>query len=542
MADRVIRASSIDELRVHNLGLIPEANIEPGGGLVVISGETGTGKTLLLGALRLLRGDQARKDQIGPNGDETVVEARLVDDVGEQILTRTVKRDRSRAMLDGAMATAGRLAAALEGVLDVVGQHDRTLLRDAAAVRRLLDGVLDADGVEALNRYREQWERLTEIENEATALGGNRRALERELDMVRFQHDEIERAGFEEGDDENLAQRAVRLRNAAELGERLGSAATATGEGGASELIDAAVREIHAAARTDASLDDLGELAVQVGELLSELNGEIARTIGELDHDPRELDRVEQRTALLSELKRKYGDTLSEILEFKTAAGLRTVELESLLSRSEEIEELLASARERVAVAAADLTRRRGEAGDRLAQAATIHLADLGFSDPIVEFTLTPQEPGPDGADRITLGFASDRALKPAPVASIASGGELSRLILALRLGAGVADVPIIAFDEIDAGIGGTTALAMGRKLKGLAEGRQVFCVTHLPQVAAFADKHYVVQREGNAAHVAAVDGEDRIEELSRMLAGVPDSAQGRGHAAELLEIAASSR
>jgi len=531
----------LDELRVTNLGLIPDAQIEPGPGLVVISGETGTGKTLLLGALRLLRGEQARKDQIGPGGDTTVVEARFVDDDEEHILTRSVNRTRSKAGIDGSMATAATLAAALDGVLDVVGQHDRTLLRETTAVRSLLDGTLNSEGTEALARYRAVWANLVGVESEAEALGGDRRALERELDMVRFQHREIADAGFERGDEADLVVRASRLRNTEELRERLGAAERAAGDQGGAEVLSAVARELHAAARVDASLGPLVEMGDQVVELLSELNAEIVRVASELDHEPRELEHVESRLALLFDLKRKYGDDLEAVLEFEAKAEARANELEALLERSEAIDRLLAAARRDVEAAADDVTGHRERAGERLAEATIEHLRDLGFGDPVVAFTIVPRDPGPQGADRITLEFASDRALPLAPVSNVASGGELSRLILALRLAAGAAGVSIIAFDEIDAGIGGSTALAMGKKLKALSLDRQVFCVTHLPQVAAFADRHFVVEREGNVASVTRIDGDRQLEELSRMLAGLTDSAQGRGHAAELLDVAARS-
>ena len=174
----------------------------------------------------------------------------------------------------------------------------------------------------------------------------------------------------------------------------------------------------------------------------------------------------------------------------------------------------------------------------RVAAGAIAHLRDLGFGDPVVAFQITEREPGPDGADHVVLKFSSDRALEPGPNSKIASGGELSRLILALRLAAGAGEAAVIAFDEIDAGTGGATALAMGRKLQMLAHERQVLCVTHLPQVAAFADSHFVVRRSGNTATVERLEGDQRLEELSRMLAGLPDSERGKAHAEELLKIA----
>ncbi|MGB9359623.1 MAG: hypothetical protein WCC01_13815 [Acidimicrobiia bacterium] len=531
----------LDELTVENLGLIPNAYLEPGPGLVVITGETGTGKTLLLGALRLLRGESARKDQIGPAGDETVVQARFLTDGEEHILGRQVDQRRSRATIDGSMVTAASLAESLSGVLDVVGQHDRTMLSEPRAVRRALDAAMDDEGHEAFGRYTAAWSGYVEVGERAAALGGGRRALERELEMLRFQRDEIEGAGFSTGDEQVLGERASRLRNAEELRERLGSVRESAGDQGAAGSLERAVRDLRAASRVDPSLSDLADLGDQITESLSEFNTEVGRVSADLDHDPRELEHVEQRRALIADLKRKYGDDLDAVLEFGRGAANRADELEGLLDQADVIEQQLAAARSKVEDAAADLRRHRQSAGARVAEGTVGHLRDLGFTDPIVAFAITEREPGPEGGDQVVLNFSSDRALEPGPISKVASGGELSRLILALRLAAGASEVAVVAFDEIDAGTGGATALAMGRKLKDLARDRQVFCVTHLPQVAAFADTHFVVRRESNTASVAELDGDHRLEELSRMLAGLPDSERGRAHAEELLRIAGAT-
>lgn len=528
----------LDELKVENLGLIPHAHLEPGPGLIVISGETGTGKTLLLGALRLLRGESARKDQIGPTGDETVVEARFVEHGEERILGRRVDQRRSRATVDGSLATAASLAEHLSGVLDVVGQHDRTMLSEPRAVRRTLDAAMDSDGHDALDRYTLAWRAYVEVTERAETLGGDRRALERELDMVRFQRDEIMSAGFVPGEAGELGERAGRLRNAEELRERLGAVRELAGDQGAAESLERAIRELRAASRVDPSLTDLADRGDQLTESLSEFNAEVGRGSADLDHDPRELEQVEQRLSLVADLKRKYGDDLDSVLRFGEVAAQRAEELEVLLDQADVIEQQLADSRSSVADAAADVRGHRMAAGARVATGAIEHLRDLGFGDPIVEFEITEREPGPEGGDQVVLKFSSDRALEPGPISKVASGGELSRLILALRLAAGAGEAAVVAFDEIDAGTGGATALAMGKKLHDLAHDRQVFCVTHLPQVAAFADTHFVVRRDANTATVDRLEGDERLEELSRMLAGLPDSERGRAHAEELLKIA----
>ena len=304
--------------------------------------------------------------------------------------------------------------------------------------------------------------------------------------------------------------------------------------------MDAAARELRIAARTDPSLDALAAQAADAAVLLSELHAEIARTAGAIDRDPHALADVETRLARLGDLRRKYGDTLDDILTFGEEAGNRAGELDHLLGRAQELEEEERAALIEVTGAGTELAAARLTAGARLGETAEGHLRDLGFSEPIVRLDVQPADPSPSGADRVGLAFASDAALPPAPVARIASGGELSRLVLALRLAGGAGDAAVVAFDEIDAGIGGATALAMGRKLAALKTTRQVLCVTHLPQVAAFADSHFVVTRVGNRASVRSVRGEERVEELSRMLAGLPGSDKGRDHAAELLTLASS--
>jgi DNA repair protein RecN (Recombination protein N) len=529
----------LDELAVENLGLIAEAHLEPPAGFVVITGETGAGKTLLLGALRLLRGDAAPKGQIGPAGDEARVEARLVSSGRDVVLARRVSSSRSRAYLDGSMVPARVLGEHTTGVLEIVGQHDRLLLTESGAVRDILDGVLEQGGNRGRDTYLGAWANLAAVRAELALLGSDRHGLERELDMARFQVEEIDAAGFSPGEDVELAARATRLRNAETLAEKLTGAERALdGTGGAGDGVEAAVRELRQAARSDPSLEATVTQAEEAAMLVAELTSEIGRIGSTLQRDREALDVVEARLALLGDLKRKYGDTLAEVLAFGEKTAQRVAELEDLLGRSGKLEDEMALAADALASSAADLRAERVRAADTVTQAAIEHLRDLGFGDPVVEFEVTPIEPGPTGADRITVKFASDASLQPAPVARIASGGELSRLVLAIRLAAGRAEATVVAFDEIDAGLGGETALAMGRKLASLGQDRQVLCVSHLPQVAAFADAHFVVERTGTQASVRRVEGDDRVDELTRMLAGLAGSQKGRDHAAELLALA----
>ncbi len=531
----------LDELQVRNLGLIEEATVEPGGGFVVVTGETGTGKTLLLGALRLLRGEPARKDQIGPAGDEARVEGRFVVDGVETTLGRRVGAARSRAYLDGAMVPVKALARKMEHLVEIVGQHDHLRLADRSALLGMVDSALTGAERGAVAAYERAWEHLVELRARADLIGGDRRALERELDMLRFQIDEIEGAAFAPGDDVELDRTASRLRNAEELGAHLAAAAGALGDEGAAGALHVAVRELTAAARLDPDLGAIADQLTDLAGILADAGTDVARRQMDLDVEPAVLEEVERRLALLGDLRRKYGDDLDDVLAFAERARARVAELGDLLEEAEELGGRIDRAAADVADAAEALTAVRVKAAERIRAGALEHLRELGFSSPLLGFTFERVDPGPRGADRVELGFSSDDTLAPAPIGRVASGGELSRIVLAVRLAAASATAEVLAFDEIDAGVGGVTALAMGRKLADLARGRQVLCVTHLPQVAAFADHHLVVERTGTTATVRRVDGEARLEELSRMLSGLPDSIKGREHAAELLELAASA-
>lgn len=532
----------LDELTVGNLGLIAEARIEPGPGLIALTGETGAGKTLLLGALRLLRGDNARTDRIGPAADETRVDGRFLVDGIEITVARRVAASRSRAYLDGVMSPATALTERLGGIVEIVGQHEHITLGRDRAVRGIVDASLDTGGRTAADRYGESWAAHRALLADRDAIGGDRRTLERDLDLARHQAREIAAAGFSEGEDAELAATLQRLRYAQEIAAALGRAYAALGEDAAADSLGEAVDAVREASEHDPGLEGLaGRLDAAAAEV-ADVAAEVRRAAEAMEHDPESLEEAEQRMAVLGDLRRKYGDTLDEVLEFGRSSEAEVLRLHGLLDRADSLAGEIEAAARDLTEAAGDLSVARVAAADRLSTVAVGHLTELGFQDPVVRIVVEAVDPGPSGADRVRLLFASDAALEPGPVGRIASGGELSRLVLAIHLSAGVADVPVVAFDEIDAGIGGSTALAMGRKLADLAVGRQVFVVTHLPQVAAFADAHYVVERTGPAATVRRVEGEARVAELTRMLGGLPESERGRSHAAELIALAAGNR
>ena len=533
---------ALDELIVENLGIIEHAQIEPGPGLVVFTGETGAGKTLLLGALRLLLGSQGRRDLVGPHGGQAVVQGRFSFD-GEEVVAvrRLTGSGKSRAYLDGIMAPVGALGLRLGGSVELTAQHDHVLLGRPEHLRGIVDAITGDEGDAARASYAGAWGAAAELDRKRRAIGGDRRGVERELATARHQVEDIAGSGFAAGDDVELERLAGRLRNARAILDDLDQAATALGEDGVDGHLDTVVRSLARAAGNDPGLAAVGEQASEVAALVGELRTDVARAAAGLDDDPARLDEVEERMARLTELRRRYGDTLDEVLAFGASERSRAEELEGLLATADDLDGAIAIAADVLAAAGDRLMEVRRQGAGRIAEAAVRHLVELGFNDPVVALTVTEATPGPEGADRVELRFASDSSLDPGPVARVASGGELSRLVLALRLAAGSDDAPIAAFDEIDAGVGGVVALELGRKLARFSVGRQVLCVTHLPQVAAHADQHYLVERTGTTTGVHLLDHDGRVEELARMLAGMPDSERGRDHAAELLATARGS-
>ncbi|MBI5158017.1 MAG: DNA repair protein RecN, partial [Acidimicrobiia bacterium] len=310
-------------------------------------------------------------------------------------------------------------------------------------------------------------------------------------------------------------------------------------EGGAGDVLRTALGHLESAARVDATLHDHATRLRALLTDLDDLGRDLRGAADSIDHDPAVHAAAEERAAVLAGLRRKYGATVDEVIAYGAEAEERAANLERIAARAETIAADIAAAEQSALVTGEALAAARRIAGKHLADEALEYLRQLGFREPVLVIEVESSPPGPHGADRVRLLFASDAGLTPGPVSRVASGGELSRLVLAIRVAAGVADADVVAFDEIDAGIGGATALAMGELLARLAVDRQVLVVTHLPQVAAFADTQFVVERVGREAAVRSVQGDDRIAEVARMLGGIGESDSGRNHAAELLALAA---
>lgn len=524
----------IDELVVRNLGVIREARVELGPGLTVVTGETGAGKTLLLGALRMLLGADARSDLVGPFGDEAVVEGRLVVGGAEVGAGRRLRREgRSRAYLNGSIASTAALDEATTGAVEIIGQHDQLSITRPAEVRRLVDRRLDDDGNTVRDAYAVAWKERAALLADRQALGGDRPALERERATARHDVETIRAAALVDGEDEALDARLDRLRNAERIRSLGADAAEAVDR--ARDDVGAAVGLLRKLVALDATVASVLSSVDGVESELGEAATSLARLLEDLEVTPDDLESAENRRALLSDLARRYGPTVGDILAFGERQARRAEELDGLLDRADRIDDELSAAERRLAAAGKALREARQRAGGALVADALDHLRALGFTRPLLSVRVEESEPAPAGADVVVIEFASDDRLEPGPVSKVASGGELSRLVLSLRLAGDAGEAGAVVFDEIDTGVGGVTAIAVGEKLAALARSRQVLCVTHLPQVAAHADTHWVVDREGDEAVVRRVEDDARIDELTRMLAGIPESERGREAAEELL-------
>lgn len=534
----------LEELHVRDLALIEEAWLEFGPGMTVLTGETGAGKTVLVGALKLLLGERADATLVRSGAAEAVVEGRLGIDGVEHTARRRVAADgRSRCYLDGEMTTVTGLGDALGPLVDLHGQHDHQLLLQPASHVSHLDRFAGDDAAVALSAYRGA---LSDFTAASAELGRLARALahrDARCEELRFVVDEIAAVSPRPGEDEEIADRIPRMRHAERLTEASSAAHQAlSGEAGAEEAGGEALASLLRVAGLDPVLDEmadeLGVVEARLGELVHRL-----RAYGEtVEHDPAALNEAEARLAVLASLKRRHGPTLEDVARTRDAAAEE-------LERLEEGEQGLAKARAVVeaaeaalVAAAAGLSRVRSKAAP--AFEARLAEASRGLAMPTARFEVALTAlPGAswsaDGAERVEFLYAPAAGEKARPLARIASGGEASRVMLALKGVLGGADqVPVLVFDEIDSGIGGAAALAVGERLRALSETHQVLVVTHLAQVAAFADAQLVVvktEHDGRArTSVNACSGEERVAELARMLSGSV-SEKSLAHARELL-------
>ena len=523
------------ELAATNLGVIEHLGLVFEPGMTAITGETGAGKTLLLTALELLIGGRADVAVVGPHGDEAVVEGRFIHDGDELVLQRIVPRDgRSRAYVNGRLATAGTLSDYGAQLVELHGQHAHTALTATSAQRAALDvfGAIDLEPlIEARMRERELVDRLE-------GLGGDDRQRLRELELLRFQVDEIDHAQIASPleDDELRAEEAL-LAGSTDNREAAAMAASLLGADGA---VDDGLATVTEALAGKPAFDGLADRVASLAADLADVAADARSMLESIEDDPERLAAIQERRRVLTGLRRKYGETLAEVLDYHDRTAARVGELEDRDRVAAELEAEIESARATTRKAATKVGRARRRAAPELAVALTANVRELALPNAHIECHV-----GDDPGDDVELQISMNKGAPLQPLSKIASGGELARTMLATRLVLS-ADPATMVFDEVDAGVGGAAAQAVGAALGRLGQQRQVLVVTHLAQVAAHADNHVTVVKDdsGKMVSVAAtvLDAEARIVELSRMLSGSPGSHSAREHAAELLADAASAK
>lgn len=568
----------IEELRIRDLGVIADATLPLGPGFTAITGETGAGKTMVVTALGLLMGARADSGAVRRGADaarvggliltdtpeiaEIVADAGGEIDDGELALTRTVSAEgRSRATVGGVAAPVGSLTRLAERLFAVHGQSEQLRLRSASAQREMLDR-FGGDSLRAhLDAYRAVHRERRALTEQLAHLTHDRDARAGEAARLRSEVEEIAAADPQPGEAEELRQRIDRLSNLEELRAATANALQAvTSESGdpfagdAVSLVDAALREVEKVSTADQRLAAVAEQLREVSYRLGDVSRELTAVASDLDDaGPEELAAANERLALLNALIRNYGDDASDgapgtdaVLAYAARAAVRLAELDGddeLVPQLEErVRELAARERE----LADSLSAARQAAATELAEQVTAELAELALPDARLTVAVTPAELGAWGGDEVQLLLQPHRGAEPRPLAKGASGGELSRVMLALEVVVAASDpVPTFVFDEVDAGVGGAAAIEIGRRLARLARTSQVIVVTHLAQVAAFANNHLHVSKDASGEFTSSscvrLDGSERLGEMARLLSGLTDSQSALEHAAELLELGAAS-
>ena len=542
----------LSELRVRELGVIADLTLVFGPGMTALTGETGTGKTLVVEAIELLLGGRADPVLVRPGAAEASIEGRFSGPGGgdgrdgdDVVLARSLPSSgRSRGYVNGRMAPLSALEAAGAQLVDLHGQHTHQSLLSPAVQRGALDDFAGVDHGPALDARR----RFLDARQALDRLGGDERTRARELDLLRFQVGEVDAARLADPEeDERLAAEEERLSAVtAHRDAAIAAVEALAGDGGATDRLGEVLALLHGRPPLAPLHDRLRAAAADVHDSASEL-----RTLADtLEDDPRRLAEIRGRRQLLRELRRKYGDTLGDVMAFAGDARTRLAELASYEEQAARLDATRAGAEADLARAEATIGAARRAAAPRLAAAVEQQLRTLARPKARFEVAVGGDRAG----DEVTWLLGANPGEPALPLAKVASGGELARTMLAVRLVLGgvthrpeaedpdVADSRTLVFDEVDAGIGGEAALAVGRALADLAAHHQVLVVTHLPQVAAFAGRQIAVSKDSAGDRTVAtarpLDDGERVVELSRMLSGQPDSAIARRHAEELLALA----
>ncbi len=571
--------SMLSELLIRNLAIIDEVQVPFQPGFNVLTGETGAGKSIIIHALNFLLGARSDIDLIRTGAETMVVEAvfdlrhcpqvrAVLDELGIEpddetlILSRELSRSgRSRCRINGRAATVAMLKQIGKALVDIHGQHEHQSLLDPASHLRFLDLFGGEEISQRKERYTQLYRQLLAIEREIRELQQSERDRIHRLDLLRYQRDEIDRANLREGEEEELLQERALLANAERIAERVSFALQRlSGDRGALDMLGDAIQALKEVSQLSEALQQWHEMLTQAFDSVQEVALELERSAARIEFDPERLEEVESRLDLIRQLKRKYGDSIAAILRYRQQIEQELQKLETSEERLEQLQKEWEQVRRELAEAALALSQVRQELARRLERTVQNHLKALmmeharfkiavdripdpaGLTLPDGTFAF-----GREGVDQAEFLIATNPGEPFKPLSKIASGGEISRTMLALKASLQRAhEIPVLVFDEIDVGIGGRTAEAVGEKLREVSRYAQVLCVTHLPQIAALADWHLRVEKvtEGKRTRVLVtpLPEEERIREIARMLSGKQITTASLQHARELLARVSTSK
>lgn len=552
----------LTDISIKNFAIIDSLHISFGRGLNILTGETGAGKSIIIDAVNLVLGGRASADLIRSGADEASVEAMFdisgepamvdflagsgIESGGELLLKRTISRSgKNRIFMNGSLSTLANLAEVAGRLINIYGQHESQNLLKVENHLEMLDSYASLNS--ARTEFSELYRSYRRIRERIAALESGARDAERQKDLLSYQLDEIRTAGLVPGEDEELERERNLLLHAEKLLFKTQSAydllyGAEESALGALGGVRGAVTE---AAAIDSSLQPLCETVASAFLQLEDAALSLRDYASRIESDPARIQAVEERLETIRKLKKKYGETIGEILSTADAveselASLAGAELsrEELDSESERLKGLLSSK-------GCELYAGRKDAAERLRKALEAEVHQLAMKHAVFSVRIEQlQEPRETGFEKVEFLFSPNPGEEPKPLAKIASGGELSRIMLAMKQLHPESDVPTLVFDEVDTGIGGATSSMVGRKLKSVASRQQVLCITHLPQVAVYADSHYLVAKtveDGRTrTSLRVLSHEERIDEVARMLGGINVTGKSREHAAEMIDSAAN--
>ena len=555
-------------LHVKNLALIQETGVFFGPHLNILTGETGAGKSIIIGSVGLALGGRGDRDLIRTGADYALIELVFqlekegqiekvkkldipIEEDGLVILQRRIMPQRSISKVNGETVNA-RLLKELSGVLiDIHGQHDSQQLLQTKKHLEILDDFAGEEFSRIKREIKEKYQFYRKIQEKLAETDLDEREKERQLSLARFEVEEIENASLKAGEDEELEKQYQKMSNSRKIAENLGNVHILTGydqEGSAGEAVGRALRELNSVSAYDSVLDEMAVMLTDIDGLLNDFNRSVSDYLSDLEFDQNDFLQVEERLNTINRLKDKYGSTIEEILLYKEN---REEELQRLIDADayrDKLNAQLRDARGALELVCTRATEIRKKAGKKLAKLFIEALQDLNFNQ--VDFAVEVERKdsiGPDGWDEVSFMISTNPGEPRRPLANVASGGELSRIMLALKtITAGQEDKDTFIFDEIDTGISGKTAWKVSRKLAVLGKSRQVICITHLPQIAAMADNHFIIEKksmeDSTSTAIMEIGGTDILNELARMLGSDTITENSLANARELKEMAANTK